>query len=113
MFIYLFIYFWPHSAAYRILVTQPGIEPVPPALGAQSLNHWTTREVPGFYIKHNLPLPKISGFLMSVKMKSLEHRYNQRKSDMYIMDLELILIYIMLYMLLIYVFRFMGFSLSV
>ena len=25
---------------------QPGIEPVPPALGAWSHNHWTTREVP-------------------------------------------------------------------
>ena len=27
-------------------VSQPGIEPVPPALEAQSLNHWTTGEVP-------------------------------------------------------------------
>ena len=24
----------------------PGIEPVSPALGVQSFNHWTTREVP-------------------------------------------------------------------
>ena len=29
-----------------ILVPQPGIEPMPLALGAQSLNHWTAREVP-------------------------------------------------------------------
>ena len=28
------------------LVPRPGIEPGPPALGAQSLTHWTTREVP-------------------------------------------------------------------
>ena len=28
------------------LVPRPGIEPVPPALGAQSPNHWTAREVP-------------------------------------------------------------------
>ena len=27
------------------LVPQPGIEPGPPALGAWSLTHWTTREV--------------------------------------------------------------------
>ena len=27
---------------------QPGIEPVPFALEAQSLNHWTAREVPIF-----------------------------------------------------------------
>ena len=28
------------------LVLRPGIEPRPPALGAQSLSHWATREVP-------------------------------------------------------------------
>ena len=31
----------PHDAACGILVPQLGIEPVPPALGVQSLNHWT------------------------------------------------------------------------
>ena len=35
-------------AACGILVPQPGIESSPPALEAQSLNHWTTREVPIF-----------------------------------------------------------------
>ena len=28
------------------LVPLPGIKPEPPALGARSLSHWTTREVP-------------------------------------------------------------------
>ena len=28
-----------------ILVPQPGMEPVPPAVEAQSLNHWTIKEV--------------------------------------------------------------------
>ena len=32
--------------ACRILVPQPGIEPVPPAVEVWSLNHWTTKEVP-------------------------------------------------------------------
>ena len=32
--------------ACRTLVPQPGIEPVPPAVEARSLNHWTAREVP-------------------------------------------------------------------
>ena len=36
-------------AACGILVPQPGIEPVPPALGAWSLNHWTAREVPQLF----------------------------------------------------------------
>ena len=32
--------------ACGILVSQPGIQPVAPAVEAQSPNHWTTREVP-------------------------------------------------------------------
>ena len=34
------------DTAYGILVPYLGIEPVPPAVKAQSLNHWTMREVP-------------------------------------------------------------------
>ena len=32
-------------AAFGVLVPPPGIEPLPPALKAQSLKHWTTRKV--------------------------------------------------------------------
>ena len=39
-------FLWPHHTAYGILVPWPGFEPVPPTVEAQSLNHWTTREVP-------------------------------------------------------------------
>ena len=42
-----FFSFWLHCTACGILVPQPGIKPAPPALEAQSLNHWTTREIPG------------------------------------------------------------------
>ena len=38
-----------HCGTRRILVPQPGIKPMPPALGAQSLNHWIAREVPVTY----------------------------------------------------------------
>ena len=34
------------------LVTWPGIEPGLPVLGVQSLNHWTSREVPIFFFNH-------------------------------------------------------------
>ena len=34
------------SCSIQDLVSQPGIKPGPPALGAWSLTHWTTREVP-------------------------------------------------------------------
>ena len=46
-YLLLLLLFWPHHAARRILVPRPGTEPVPPAVEAQTLNHWTTREVPG------------------------------------------------------------------
>ena len=38
---FYFILFW-----CEILAPQPGIKPVARAVKAQSLNHWTTREVP-------------------------------------------------------------------
>ena len=41
----IFNYFWPHHVAYGIFVPQPGIEPAPPEVEAQSPNHWTAREV--------------------------------------------------------------------
>ena len=37
--------FWPYRVAFEILVPQPWIKPTPPAVEAQSLNPWTTREV--------------------------------------------------------------------
>ena len=37
---------WACPALCRILVPRPGIEPVPPGLGVQSVNHWTIREDP-------------------------------------------------------------------
>ena len=39
------LYFWPCHAACRILIPLPGIEPVPPALGPQSCNHWTAKDI--------------------------------------------------------------------
>ena len=40
-----FFFFWLLHAACRLLVPQSEIEPVLPALGAQSLSHWATWEV--------------------------------------------------------------------
>ena len=37
-------FFLLRHAAHRILVSQLGIKPEPPALGAQSLHHWTARD---------------------------------------------------------------------
>ena len=40
-----YLFFWPHCTACKTLVPQPGVEPVPPPVEAQSLNHWSTRAV--------------------------------------------------------------------
>ena len=42
--IFCFI-FGPHRTACGILVPQSRIKPAPPAVEAESLNYWTTREV--------------------------------------------------------------------
>ena len=41
-----FVAEWELSCYMWYLVLWPGIEPGPPALGAQRLSHWPTREVP-------------------------------------------------------------------
>ena len=41
----MYVFFWLHCMASGILIPQPGIEPVSPAVEVQSVNHWTTREV--------------------------------------------------------------------
>ena len=43
-FFFLIFIFWLCHVACGILVTQPGIKPVPPALEAWSLNHWTAKK---------------------------------------------------------------------
>ena len=45
LFLSFFKIFWPFCMACRILVFQPGIEPSPPVVEAQSLNHLTAKEV--------------------------------------------------------------------
>ena len=43
--------FFLHHAACGILLLKPGIKLMPPALEAQILNHWTTREVLAVFLK--------------------------------------------------------------
>lgn len=40
------VYFWPHQKACGVFSSQPGAEPMLPALEDQSLNYQTTREAP-------------------------------------------------------------------
>ena len=43
-YFFFFSFFPLHLKACEISVPWPGIQPEPPALEAQSLNHWTTRD---------------------------------------------------------------------
>ena len=49
-----FFYFWLHSMACGILVSQSGIESTTTVLESQSLNYWTTREGPGLCFLFNI-----------------------------------------------------------
>ena len=50
-FFFFFLTFRPCCMAYGILVSWPGIKPLPPAVEARNLNHWTAREFPRL-LKH-------------------------------------------------------------
>ena len=49
-FNFIFYVFWLHHVVCGILVPQPRMEPVPPALEAYDLNRWASREVLQPYI---------------------------------------------------------------
>ena len=59
IFLFFSFSFWPLCTAYQILVPQSGIEPMPPAVEVQSLNHCTTREVSDFRIVSHKVLKSI------------------------------------------------------
>ena len=45
-FFLIFLFIYLASCGMWDFVSRPGMEPVPPALEAWNLNHWTTREIP-------------------------------------------------------------------
>ena len=64
-----YLTFLLRHAAYGILVPQQGIELVPPAVEAQSLNHWVIREIPNILYKvfHDLHILLLPSLLISQK----------------------------------------------
>ena len=60
-FLFFKFYLFFGYTACGILVPQPGIKAMPPALEVWSLNHWTTREVPSSVI--SLTLELLSAFI--------------------------------------------------
>ena len=65
-----FFFFGCTVRAFGMLVPRPRIEPTPPAVEAQSPNHWTTREFPqtGFLLKVTEQNPNPKPSLLSGKL---------------------------------------------
>ena len=72
------------SMAYGILVPQPGIEPMPPALEVRSLNQWTTRKPPGgswvawSVVQRHCSHALCTLLCSTVRWKSRSPTYNER-----------------------------------
>ena len=67
-------FFWLSHEACGILVPWPGIEPGPPAVEAQSPNHWTSREFPlSTFWKHLLSLLCAVIMFNIIQMEILKH----------------------------------------
>ena len=62
-FVWLGLVSWP-----QLLVPGPGIESMPLAEEAQSVNHWTAREVPAqcYFIQNKLLSAELKVFLKSI-----------------------------------------------
>ena len=74
--VYLFILTGPGlSCGTWGLLPWPGMEPGPPALGAQSLIHWTSREAPWLSFRICLPLASCR------KHEVLDQRRDQWSAD--------------------------------
>ena len=64
--IWIVSFFWLRCVTCRILVPPTGIEHVAPALGAQSLNHWTTREVPALKFWYRCMFSSLLGVYLGI-----------------------------------------------
>ena len=73
--VFVFIYlFWLNPTTCRILVPRPGMETLPAAVGAQSPNNWTIRDVPSpaCFLKRS-PQAKFKRMLgMKIKVRSTD-----------------------------------------
>ena len=66
--VHILFFFRLCQEAYRILVPQQGVEPMPPAVEVWSLNHWTAKEFPHV---HTLSSHKITFHLRVSMYQSL------------------------------------------
>ena len=72
----LFLSFCPHLTANEILVPGPGIEPMTPAVEAQSLSHWTAREATNAESFKGLGVQQREGFVVSASATMLGESFS-------------------------------------
>ena len=54
MYVFTYLFYGHTCVACGILFPQPGIKPMLCTLGVYNLNHWTAREIPGFFKNQTL-----------------------------------------------------------
>ena len=62
--------------ACGILVAGPGIKPMPPTMEAQSLHHWTSREVPELCLKGSKQGNQVFSWMLDAQNKNLYQLMN-------------------------------------
>ena len=78
--VFVFFFFLLHCAVCGLLVPQPGIKPMPPAVEAQFPNHWTSREVPRYFF-FTFKRKKILGFPGGSVVKNLNYQSRRHRFD--------------------------------
>lgn len=70
-----FFFFWLCCVAHGILILQPEIEPIPPALKTQSLNHWTARakSPKNLFLSSDLKIQRLTSGIYSLFLKRVFH----------------------------------------
>ena len=68
---FVFVLFLAASHGMWDLSSRPGTEPVPPAVDAWSLNHWTAKEVP-FFVCEDGSFKVILGYLQILLLSNEE-----------------------------------------
>ena len=97
--------------ACGILVPWPGIEPMPPAVDAQSLNHWTAREVPASESLQKKKSLYLSDIRVLWNNQTLPKMYNVESEHSFSLERTLFTFYnqiFSIHMLEFYVFHWKG-----
>ena len=75
-FFFVFVFVLLCLTACGILVSQLGLEFIPPALEVWSLNHWTTREVPVCQAFNTMPLVAHPSWSQGIRLGPSPHPPN-------------------------------------